>query len=105
MQPLRRVSHRLNRIKTFVLGSLLLAAMLSNGCFLNEKLDRYYGRVAPPQAQHFNWGDGGFPQTFDPPFAAAPPDTDLVRAIFEGLTDYDPQSVSPSKIALTKSVS
>lgn len=85
----------MNRIKTFVLGSLLLAAMLSNGCFLNEKLDRYYGRVAPPQAQQFNWSDGGLPQNFDPAFAAAPPDTDLVRAIFEGLTDYDPQSLTP----------
>src|SRR6185369_3652406 len=28
-------------------------------------------------------------------FAAAPPDTDLVRAIFEGLTDYDPHSLTP----------
>ena len=28
-------------------------------------------------------------------FAAAPPDTDLVRAIFEGLTDYDPRTLEP----------
>lgn len=48
-----------------------------------------------PRTQEFNWSDGGLPQTFDPAYAAAPPDTDLVRAIFEGLTDYDPKTLSP----------
>jgi oligopeptide transport system substrate-binding protein len=48
-----------------------------------------------PRAQEFRWSDGGLPQTFDPAFAAAPPDTDAVRALFEGLTDYDPQTLAP----------
>ncbi|HEV7746882.1 MAG TPA: peptide ABC transporter substrate-binding protein [Pyrinomonadaceae bacterium] len=82
---------------------LLLALALSHaGCFLNEKLDRYYGRVAVPRDQKFNWSDGGLPQTFDPAFAAAPPDTDLVRAIFEGLTDYDPRSLTPVPAVATR---
>ena len=46
--------------------------------------------------------DGGLPQTFDPAFAAAPPDTDLVRAIFEGLTDYDPQTLAPVPAVATR---
>ncbi|HET6646319.1 MAG TPA: peptide ABC transporter substrate-binding protein, partial [Pyrinomonadaceae bacterium] len=46
-------------------------------------------------SQDFRWSDGGLPQTFDPAYAAAPPDTDLVRAIFEGLTDYDPRTLAP----------
>ena len=87
-------THR--RLRTSVVSLLLLALMLSHaGCFLNEKLDRYYGRIVVPHDQGFNWSDGGLPQTFDPAFAAAPPDTDLVRAIFEGLTDYDPRSLTP----------
>jgi oligopeptide transport system substrate-binding protein len=49
--------------------------------------------VSPPRTQEFRWSDGGVPQIFDPAFAAAPPDTDLVRAIFEGLTDYDPRTL------------
>jgi oligopeptide transport system substrate-binding protein len=89
-------------MKTLVLGTLLLTAMFSHGCFLNEKLDRYYGRIVPPQGQQFNWSDGGLPQNFDPAFAAAPPDTDLVRAIFEGLTDYDPQSLTPVPAVATR---
>src|SRR5882672_954212 len=96
MQPSRRFSRQSHRMKTLVLGLLLLAPMFSyTGCFLNEKLDRYYGRIVAPKGQQFNWSDGGLPQNFDPAFAAAPPDTDLVRAIFEGLTDYDPQSLTP----------
>jgi len=87
-------NHR--KLRTSVVSLLLLALALSHaGCFLNEKLDRYYGRIVVPREQKFNWSDGGLPQTFDPAFAAAPPDTDLVRAIFEGLTDYDPHSLTP----------
>lgn len=70
--------------------------MLSHaGCFLRERVEPYYSRVVVPSTQEFRWSDGGLPQTFDPAFAAAPPDTDLVRAIFEGLTDYDPRTLAP----------
>lgn len=83
--------------------TLLFALALSHaGCFLNETVEPYYGRVAVPDSQLFRWSDGGLPQTFDPAFAAAPPDTDLVRAIFEGLTDYDPQTLMPVPAVATK---
>jgi oligopeptide transport system substrate-binding protein len=83
--------------------TLLFALAFSHaGCFLNEHLEPYYGRVVVPQSQQFRWSDGGLPQTFDPAFAAAPPDTDLVRAIFEGLTDYDPQTLMPVPAVATK---
>jgi len=84
-------------------SAVLFALMLSHaGCFLDERLEPYYGRVVVPQAQEFHWSDGGLPQTFDPAFAAAPPDTDLVRAIFEGLTDYDPRSLTPVPAVATR---
>jgi ABC-type oligopeptide transport system substrate-binding subunit len=86
-----------------VVSGLLLALMLSHsGCFLDEKLEPYYGRVVVPRSQEFHWSDGGLPQTFDPAFAAAPPDTDLVRAIFEGLTDYDPRTLTPVPAVATR---
>jgi oligopeptide transport system substrate-binding protein len=92
-----------HRLRMFAVSLLLLALTLSHaGCFLNEKLDRYYGRIVVPRDQKFNWSDGGLPQTFDPAFAAAPPDTDLVRAIFEGLTDYDPRSLAPVPAVATR---
>src|SRR6185436_10729754 len=84
------------RLRTRVAFGLLLTLMFSHaGCFLDDTVEVYAGRVVVPQTQEFHWSDGGLPQTFDPAFAAAPPDTDLVRAIFEGLTDYDPKSLTP----------
>jgi oligopeptide transport system substrate-binding protein len=75
---------------------LLITLMLGHaGCFLDETVEPYAGRIVVPRSQEFHWSDGGLPQTFDPAFAAAPPDTDVVRAIFEGLTDYDPRLLTP----------
>jgi oligopeptide transport system substrate-binding protein len=89
--------------RVWVVSALLLALMLSHsGCFLDAKLEPYYGRVVVPRSQEFHWSDGGLPQTFDPAFAAAPPDTDLVRAIFEGLTDYDPRTLTPVPAVATR---
>lgn len=62
---------------------------------MDSEVEPYYGRIAVPRAQEFRWSDGGLPQVFDPALAAAPPDTDAIRAMFEGLTEYDPKTLSP----------
>ena len=96
-------SQVLNRLRTGVAMFLLLVLALSDsGCFSDDAGPQFYGRVATPRTQEFRWSDGGIPQTFDPAFAAAPPDTDLVRAIFEGLTDYDPQTLRPVPAVATR---
>lgn len=77
------------------LALLLSLSLLSGGCFESEKGEQFYGRVVAPRAQEFRWSDGGLPRVFDPARAAAPPDTDVVRALFEGLTDYDPATLKP----------
>ncbi|MGH9945000.1 MAG: peptide ABC transporter substrate-binding protein, partial [Pyrinomonadaceae bacterium] len=78
--------------------AVLLALSLavgSGGCFTGEEGDVYYGRVVVPSAQEFRWSDGGLPQVFDPALAAAPPDTDAIRALYEGLTDHEPHTLAP----------
>ncbi|HEX8130293.1 MAG TPA: peptide ABC transporter substrate-binding protein [Pyrinomonadaceae bacterium] len=67
----------------------------SGGCFSSDEGETYYGRVSVPTRQEFRWSDGGLPQVFDPALAAAPPDTDVVRAMFEGLTEYDGRTLKP----------
>lgn len=102
MTRMRNIWKLPKRLRLAVVSTLLFAFTLSHsGCFLDEKLERYYGRIVVPQGQQFHWSDGGLPQTFDPAFAAAPPDTDLIRAIFEGLTDYDPKTLTPVPAAAT----
>ena len=83
--------------------SLLLALCLTHtGCFTTSEPSTYYGKVVTPKSQEFRWSNGGLPQTFDPAFAAAPPDTDAVRALFEGLTDYDPKTLDPVPAVATR---
>ena len=76
-------------------GALLVSVMLTPWLFPRmRKWNLTTAHRVVPRSQEFRWSDGGLPQTFDPAFAAAPPDTDLVRAIFEGLTDYDAHALT-----------
>jgi oligopeptide transport system substrate-binding protein len=81
---------------------MLALCLTHTGCFSTSEPSTYYGKVVTPKAQEFRWSNGGLPQTFDPAFAAAPPDTDAVRALFEGLTDYDPQTLAPVPAVATR---
>ena len=75
---------------------LTLFALLAVSC---GSLDRpvsspYYAEVvSPPGKKEFRWSNGGLPKTFDPAMAAAPPETDVIRAIYEGLTATDPKTL------------
>ena len=85
-----------HRRRVLIAGLVLLSLFIADaGCFLRTVPGTFYGRVVVPRSQEFRWSDGGLPQVFDPAFAATPPDTDAVRALFEGLTDYDPQTLKP----------
>ena len=74
---------------------IAIISLTGGGCFLEKEIEPYYGRVLVPRAQEFRWSDGGLPRVFDPALAAAPPDTDAVRAMYEGLTEYDPRTLAP----------
>ncbi|HEY0365815.1 MAG TPA: ABC transporter substrate-binding protein, partial [Pyrinomonadaceae bacterium] len=86
----------------YICSLLLALCLVDTGCFDTNAPSTYYGKVVPPAAQEFRWSNGGLPQTFDPAFAAAPPDTDAVRALFEGLTDYDPKTLAPVPAVATR---
>lgn len=90
------LSGRIERWRLRVASMLLVVMSLTGGgCFLDHEVEPYYGRLIAPRAQEFRWSDGGLPQVFDPALAAAAPDTDAVRAIYEGLTEYDPKTLAP----------
>lgn len=73
----------------------VVSALVFGGCLRQQEGEQFYGKVSVPSAQEFRWSDGGLPKVFDPARAAAPPDTDVVRALFEGLTDYEPGTLRP----------
>src|SRR5256714_2002345 len=78
------------------LSLVVICSLVLGGCFKGgDGGEQFYGKVVVPGAQEFRWSDGGLPKVFDPPRAAAPPDTDAGRALFEGLTDYEPGTLRP----------
>jgi ABC-type oligopeptide transport system substrate-binding subunit len=87
---------------SWICSLLLVLCLTHTGCFNTNQPSPYYGKVVTPKTQEFRWSNGGLPQTFDPAFAAAPPDTDAVRALFEGLTDYDPKTLAPVPAVATR---
>ena len=52
----------------------------------------YLAETQPPPIQEFRWSNGGMPKSLDPARASAAPETDVVRAIYEGLTEVDPKT-------------
>lgn len=66
------------------------------------KTEPFYSQTAPPQKKEFRWSNGKMPKSFDPALASAPPETDIVRAVFEGLTDTNPQTLETIPAIATK---
>lgn len=60
----------------------------------NPEPRTFFAETAPPPIQEFRWSNGGLPQSLDPARASAAPETDIVRAIFEGLTETSSQELN-----------
>jgi oligopeptide transport system substrate-binding protein len=65
------------------------------GCTQFERpvSEPFYSPTTPPAKQELRWSNGRAPKSLDPARAAAAPETDIVRAIFEGLTETDSRSL------------
>jgi oligopeptide transport system substrate-binding protein len=74
---------------------IIVSALFLSSCAELEKpkTEPFYAQTAPPQKKEFRWSNGKMPKSFDPALAGAPPETDVVRAVFEGLTDTNPKSL------------
>lgn len=53
------------------------------------KVEPFFAGTVPPPKQELRWTNGKMPKSLDPARAAAAPETDIVDAIYEGLTHLD----------------
>jgi oligopeptide transport system substrate-binding protein len=77
---------------------LIASLLLFSACdgLKKTKTEPFYAEnPKPPQLQEFRWSNGKMPKSFDPARAAASPETDFVRALYEGLTDIDSKTLQP----------
>ncbi|MEO6049950.1 MAG: peptide ABC transporter substrate-binding protein [Pyrinomonadaceae bacterium] len=73
----------------------VLSLLLLAGCRELErpKVEPFYAVTVPPPKQELRWSNGKMPKSLDPARAAAAPETDIIRATYEGLTDLDSKSL------------
>lgn len=97
MENFRKQNHRLSII-SYPLGLCLFAlAVFLSACsqLQTPKTEPFYAQTAPPPVQEFRWSNGKMPKSFDPALAAASPEADFIRALYEGLTDTDSKTLQP----------
>jgi len=89
------------RQRIVIAGLIALLITILPGCSELKKptSEPYYAGTAAPRRQEFRWSNGKAPKTIDPARAAAPPETDLVRAVFEGLTEVDAKTLTEKPAA------
>jgi len=89
------LENRTTRRVAYICIVLALAALFfACSTFDRSSTSPYYAEVVqPPPKKEFRWSNGRLPKTFDPAMAAAPPESDVVRAIYEGLTSTDPRTL------------
>ncbi len=82
--------------RTFFVYLILLSVILISSCTELEKpkTEDFYSDSTPPPKQEFRWSNGKMPKSFDPALASAPPETDIVRAIYDGLTEIDTNTLN-----------
>ena len=70
---------------------VILSTICLAGCSQIERpsVEPFYAVTVPPPKQELRWSNGKTPKSLDPARAAAAPETDIVRAAYEGLTDLD----------------
>ncbi|MBI5169887.1 MAG: peptide ABC transporter substrate-binding protein [Candidatus Eisenbacteria bacterium] len=56
---------------------------------------RWFGSIRPPAANVLRFNNGTEPETTDPSVMSGQPDGMIARILFEGLTEYDPQTLLP----------
>jgi len=62
----------------------------------------YFAETAAPPKQELRWSNGKAPKSLDPAKASAAPETDIARALYEGLTDLNPKTLDAIPAAAEK---
>src|SRR5262245_23689749 len=76
------------------LGLLFSLTVLAFSCTSNSN-EQFFGKIQPPQLNVFRYVTGDEPQSLDPPISLGQPEARIYMALFDGLVEYDPKTLSP----------
>jgi oligopeptide transport system substrate-binding protein len=69
-----------------------LAIIFATGCAQPSANAGYFGKVEPPEGQQLRYVSGGEPESGDPQIGTGQPEARIYLGLYEGLTEYDPQT-------------
>ncbi len=104
MENFKKRHNQLSIVNRPLFVCVILALLFLTACSELEKPkpEPFYAETTPPPKQEFRWSNGKMPKSFDPALASAAPETDVVRAIYEGLTETDSKTLNPVPAAAEK---
>ena len=75
--------------------AVLFISLVLAGCAGVSADSEYFGRVTPPEGQVLRYITGSEPQSMDPQVGTGQPEARIYMALFDGLTEYHPQTNQP----------
>ncbi len=76
-------------------GYLLLSSLLISACAVSGENDSYFGRIVPPTDESLRYVSGPEPESLDPQVGTGQVEQRIYLALYEGLVEYDPQTLEP----------
>jgi oligopeptide transport system substrate-binding protein len=92
----------LSKVKFLLFTFTFLLFLASCNEIQSPKSEPFYGEMKVPVKQEVRWSNGTLPKTLDPAFALGSPETDIIRAVFEGLTESDAKTLKAIPAIATK---
>jgi oligopeptide transport system substrate-binding protein len=81
--------------KTLTLAGVCVGVLIISSCteLKRPEPNPYLAETQPPAVKELRWSNGAAPKSLDPALSNTAPETDIVRAIYEGLTVTDPKTL------------
>src|SRR6187200_1960650 len=76
-------------------GTAGLALSLAAACTTRAENSPYFGKTVPPEGQHMRYISGSEPESLDPQVSSGQPEARLHIGLFDGLTEYHPETAQP----------
>jgi oligopeptide transport system substrate-binding protein len=80
--------------KRFVAVALLVS-LTAFALSCNVTNGEFFGKNQPPRLNIFRYVTGDEPQSLDPPMSAGQPEARIYMALYDGLVEYNPKTLSP----------
>ncbi len=73
---------------------IVALALFSVSCKVLATNSEYFGTTTPPKGNILRYVNGTEPESFDPAMSSGQPEARVFMALYEGLVEYDPKSLS-----------